>query len=239
MDIEDVPSSTRSSPRILLFDIDGTLLSANGAGKRALSLAFEDVCGRGDAVDGIDFRGMTDALVIEQALATQSGPSRSLHVNDIYAAYLRHLERELAESRTARVLPGVKSLLDALIARGGQLAIGLGTGNIEPAAYMKVNRVGLGSYFTFGGFGSDHRVRSEIIRIGATRGSLRLGCTLAKCQVVVIGDTFHDIDAALAIGARAVGVGTSGRTPQELLARGATHAFETLQDSAVLAALLD
>jgi len=81
-------------------------------------------------------------------------------------------------------------------------------------------------------------VRSEIIRIGAARGSLRLGCALADCQVVVIGDTFHDIDAALAIGARAVGVGTSGRTPQELLARGATHAFETLQDSAVLATLL-
>ncbi len=239
MGIERVPSRTRSAPRILLFDIDGTLLSANGAGRRALSLAFEDVCGRGDAVDGIDFRGMTDTLLIEQALAAQSSSGRSFNIDDIYAAYLRHLERELAKSHTARALPGVKSLLDALLAQGRQLAIGLGTGNIEQAAHMKVNRVELGGYFAFGGFGSDHRMRSEIIRIGAVRGSLRLGCALADCQVVVIGDTFHDVDAALAIGARAIGVGTSGRTPQELLSRGAAHAFETLQDPAALAALLD
>ena len=134
--------------------------------------------------------------------------------------------------------PRVVALLDALHVRGGPLAIGLGTGNIEQAAYMKLEKVGLSRYFKFGGFGSDHRVRSELLRIGAARGCQQLGCELSDCEVVVIGDTYHDVDAALAIGARPVGVGTSGKTPQELLSRGASHAFETLEDSSVLAALL-
>jgi phosphoglycolate phosphatase-like HAD superfamily hydrolase len=104
---------------------------------------------------------------------------------------------------------------------------------------MKLGKVGLSQYFNFGGFGSDHRIRSEIIRIGAARGCQQLGCKMTDCEVVVIGDTHHDIDAALAIGARAVGVGTSGKTTQELLSHGATHAFDTLEDPSVLAALLE
>ena len=229
----------QNSPRVLLFDIDGTLLTADGAGRRALTAAFRDVCGRGDAIEAIDFRGMTDALIIEQVLAAQPDSAKACNVADIYSAYVKHLERELASCDTARALPGVESLLTQLRSQGGPLAIGLGTGNIEPAAYMKLDKVGLGEYFEFGGFGSDHRVRSEIIRIGALRGSQRLGREAKDCQVVVIGDTFHDVDAALAIGARAIGVGTSGRSPLELLSRGATHAFSTLAEPSVLAALLD
>ncbi len=234
-----MPNGDLNSPRILLFDIDGTLLTANGAGRRALSSAFRDVCGRGDAVEGIDFRGMTDALVVEQVLASQPDSANRCNATDVYTAYVRHLERELAGCRAARALPGVESLLTNLHSRRGPLAIGLGTGNIERAAYMKLDKVGLGRFFEFGGFGSDHRTRSEIIRIGAVRGCQRLGCEVKDCQVVVIGDTFHDVDAALAIGARVVGVGTSGRTPKELLSRGATYAFLTLENPSVVAALLD
>ena len=234
-----MPNGDLNSPRVLLFDIDGTLLTANGAGRRALSSAFRDVCGRSDAIEGIDFRGMTDALIIERALASQPDAANPCNIKNIYTAYVNHLERELAGCRAARALPGVESLLTHLHSRRGPLAIGLGTGNIEPAAYMKLNKVGLGRFFEFGGFGSDHRARSEIIRIGAMRGCQRLGCEVKDCQVVVIGDTFHDVDAALAIGARAVGVGTSGRTPQELLSHGATHAFLTLEDPSAVAALLD
>ena len=237
MPITEIGVST--APRVLLFDIDGTLLTADGAGRRALSLAFRDVCGRSDVIEGIDFRGMTDALIIEQALSTGPSSPLAIDIQEIYSAYLNHLARELAECSSARALPGVESLLHALDSRDGPFAIGLGTGNIEEAAYMKLRKVGLTRFFKFGGFGSDHRVRSELIRIGAERGCQLLGCESADCQVVVIGDTFHDVDAALAIGARAVGVGTSGKSTQELLSRGASHAFETLEDSFVLAALLD
>ncbi len=228
-----------STPRILLFDIDGTLLTADGAGRRALAAALNDVCGRSNAVEGIDFRGMTDALIIEQALSAAAGSAQNFDLNEVYSVYLTHLEQELTGLQSARALPGVVPLLKALHLHEGRLAIGLGTGNIQAAAYMKLGKVGLSQYFNFGGFGSDHRIRSEILRTGASRGCQQLGCALSDCEVVVIGDTYLDIDAALAIGARSVGVGTSGKTPSELMSRGASHAFETLEDSSVLAALLE
>ena len=226
-----------AQPRILLFDIDGTLLTADGAGRRALSLAFHDVCGRSDAVEGIDFRGMTDTLIIEHALGGGTGLTGNCNIQDIYSAYLRHLECELARRQSARAFPGVLSLLDRLRKQRKPLAVGLGTGNIEQAAYMKLGRVGLAEYFNFGGFGSDHRNRSELLRIGAARGAKLLGFALADCTVVVIGDTYHDVDAALAIGAQCIGVGTSGKTPSELRLRGASYAFDNLEDPLVMEAL--
>jgi len=229
----------RGRPRIFLFDIDGTLLTADGAGKRALTLALDHVFGRPNAVDGIDFRGMTDTLIIEQALSRWQSSVQSTEIDEVFTIYLEHLKQELVASHSARALPGVAELLERLLALNGPVAIGLGTGNIEPAAYLKLARVGLNHYFTFGGFGSDHRVRSEIIRVGAERGSSRLGFALSDCDVIVIGDTFHDVDAALAMGARAVAVGTSGVALEALVARGASYAFATLQDSQVLSALLE
>ncbi len=239
MSTKSMTTLTNIAPKVLLFDIDGTLLTADGAGRRALALALSDVCGRNNAVDGIDFRGMTDALIIEQALSAASESAQNFDLNQVYSVYLTHLERELTRLQSARALPGVEPLLKALHSQGGRLAIGLGTGNIEAAAHMKLGKVGLSQYFNFGGFGSDHRIRSEIIRMGAARGCQQLGCSMSDCEVVVIGDTYHDIDAALAIGARSIGVGTSGKSPQDLLSRGASHAFETLEDPSVLAALLE
>jgi phosphoglycolate phosphatase-like HAD superfamily hydrolase len=226
-----------AQPRILLFDIDGTLLTADGAGRRALSLAFRDVCGRSDAVEGIDFRGMTDALIIEHALRAGPGTTGDCNIQDIYSTYLKHLKRELAKSQSVRTLPGVLSVLDGLREQRNLLAVGLGTGNIEEAAYMKLSRAGLGEYFNFGGFGSDHHTRSELLRIGAARGAKHLGFALADCTVIVIGDTYHDVDAALAIGAQCIGVGTSGKSPAELRLRGARHAFDNLEDPFVIEAL--
>ncbi len=230
--------SKPSVPKVILFDIDGTLLTAHGAGKRALTLALRYVFGRENAFDGIDFRGMTDALIIEQALARGQAAVRPSELEAVYSAYLRELERELCASHSARAMPGAAELLDWLRRQTGPIAIGLGTGNIEPAAYMKLRSVNLDAYFSFGGFGSDHRIRSEIIRVGAQRGAASLGCAFDECQVIVIGDTFHDVDAALAIGARAIGVGTSGVTADALLQHGASYAFDGLDNPLVRTALL-
>lgn len=222
----------QSQPKILLFDIDGTLLTADGAGRRALGLAFREVTGTDGAIANIDFRGMTDALIVEQALAQSSRDSSE--ATPIYERYLKHLERELGLSKGTHALPGAAELLNALAPHRQSLAIGLGTGNIEPAAYLKLNRVNLAAHFSFGGFGSDHRLRSEILRIAAIRGSLALGRDPSECDTIVIGDTFHDVDAALAIGARAVCVATSGRTIEELKAHGAHYAFENLAAPEIL-----
>jgi phosphoglycolate phosphatase len=230
--------SKPSQPIVLLFDIDGTLLTAHGAGKRAMNLALKRVFGFDNAFDGLDFRGMTDALIVELALAKWHDAVHPSQLEAVYSVYLEQLERELRESESAQATPGAGQLLDWVRQQPGPVAIGLGTGNIEPAAYMKLRRVNLGAYFAFGGFGSDHRIRSEIIKIGAERGSALLGCPRDECQIIVIGDTFHDIDAALANGATAIGVGTSGVSPEALLRRGASFAFETLESPLVRTALL-
>ena len=229
--------SIPSRPRILLFDIDGTLLSADGAGRRALSQAFRDVTGVEEALAAIDFRGMTDRLIVEQALAQLAPIAATCEPEAIYALYVKHLERELAQSQGTRALPGALELMNALDWQSEAFAIGLGTGNLEPTAHLKLNRVGMAGLFSFGGFGSDHRLRSEILRIGALRGSRRLGRDPSECDTIVIGDTFHDVDAALAIGARAVCVATSGRSVDELEARGAHYAFESLEDPRVFEVL--
>jgi len=226
----------QSQPKILLFDIDGTLLTAGGAGRRALALAFEELTGVPGVVAGVDFRGMPDGLIVEQALARLS---LSINADTIYTHYLKHLERELQAAQASRALPGAAELLTALDREGKAVAIGLGTGNIEPAAYLKLERVGLEGFFGFGGFGSDHRLRSDILRTAAKRGSQQLGRAVSECDTIVIGDSFHDVDAALEIGARAVCVGTSGIAIDQLKARGAHHVFDTLMDPGVLHVLLD
>src|ERR1039458_7193538 len=126
---KSMPNVASIPPRVLLFDIDGTLLTADGAGRRALSAALSDVCGRSNAVEGIDFRGMTDALIIERALSAAAGSTHNFDLNEVYSVYLMHLEQELTGIQSARALPGVVPLLNALRSHDGRLAIGLGTGN--------------------------------------------------------------------------------------------------------------
>src|SRR5690606_2293953 len=119
------------------------------------------------------------------------------------------------------------------------VALGLGTGNVEKGARLKLARVGLHERFRFGGFGSDHEDRPTLILRGAERGAALLGAPLSACRVVIIGDTPKDVHAAQAIGAECVGVGTGGFATHELSAAGATWAFDDLSQPGALEALLD
>jgi phosphoglycolate phosphatase-like HAD superfamily hydrolase len=128
------------------------------------------------------------------------------------------------------VLPGVPEILARLKERGG-CAVGLGTGNIRRGAEIKLARGGLHQHFAFGGFGCDHEDRAELLRIGAERGAARLGRPRAACRVVVSGDTVRDVQAALAIGAACIGVGTGGIALAELLQAGATAVCADLRSA--------
>src|SRR5262249_61591230 len=125
------------------------------------------------------------------------------------------------------VRPGMHAVLEVASAQQG-MAVGLGTGNIREGARIKLERVGIYHHFPFGGFGCDSEDRAALIRRGAERGAERLGVSLDDCRVVVIGDTPKDVDAAQALGADSVGVGTGSFTAAQLLAAGATHAFADL-----------
>lgn len=225
-------------PTVLLFDIDGTLVTTGGVGRRAVERAFERVHGRADACALIRFDGMTDRSITRLGLEAIGALANDEAIDRLLEIYLAELAAELALSTpdTYRVHVGVPEALAAATARG--MALGLGTGNVERGARLKLEHVGLNHHFDFGGFGCDHELRVELIRTGAERGARRLGLPVSSCRVVVIGDTPKDIDAARGIGAESIGVGTASFSAEQLLAHGATHAFADLSAPGALAALL-
>lgn len=227
-------------PTILLFDIDGTLISTSGAGRRAMERAFARRYGAREALP-FSLGGMTDRAIARdglRALRPEVAPEDA-EIDAFLADYLEILADEAARSSGGfRVHAGIVACLDAAAARPA-CAVGLGTGNIQPGAKIKLERVGLYQRFAFGGFGSDDIDRARLLAVGAERGAARLGAARAECRVVVIGDTPRDAAAAAAIGAECVAVATSGFALDELRAAGATAAFADLDSPAARAAVLD
>lgn len=227
-----------SRPTVLLFDIDGTLVTTGGVGRRAVERAFERHHGRPEACSQIRFDGMTDRSITRLGLEAIGVHASDEAIDALLQTYLGELASELREStpHTYRVHPGVHEAIAAAGDRG--MALGLGTGNIEQGARLKLEHVDLYRHFTFGGFGSDHELRVELIRCGAQRGAQQLGRPLEACRVLVIGDTPKDVDAARGIGAESLGVGTGSFSAEQLLAHGATYAFDDLTAAGALKALL-
>lgn len=225
-------------PLVLLFDIDGTLVDTGGAGSRSVAAAFEELHGRRDACSHFSFDGMTDRAIARKGLSAIGADASDAAIDALLSTYLRHLAREVRATEDARyrVHPGVREAVQAAHARGA--AVGLGTGNVEAGARVKLGRVGLSDAFDFGGFGDDHELRPELIRVGAERGAKRLGVSLAQARVVVIGDTPKDVAAAQAIGAECVAVATGAWRAEQLAAVGATWAWDSLAVPGALDALL-
>lgn len=223
---------------VLLFDIDGTLVSTGGAGRRAMVGAFASLHGKDDVFEGVSFAGMTDRAIARHGLRAVLGEITEAEIDRALDAYLALLEAELAKADAYRVLPGVMALLQSLHG-APDVAIGLGTGNVRRGAYAKLARGGLDHVFAFGGFGCDAEDRTELLRAGARRGAEALGVSLDRCQVVVIGDTPKDVAAAHGIGARCIGVGTGSYSASDLTGCGAHRAFATLEHADVRAALFE
>lgn len=204
--------------RIALFDIDGTLIHADGAGRRAVEAAVAEVLGHPqESVDlrRVDFAGRTDPWIVGEALVAHGAPAEESLIGEVLRRYARHLPTHLARATGFTVLPGVFALLERLN-KVNEVALGVGTGNTEDAARAKLEHGKLHSFFSFGGFGSDHVSREQVLRIGLERGLEALRATREACEVVVIGDTPHDVTAARAIGARCIAVAT-GRFDAETL----------------------
>jgi phosphoglycolate phosphatase-like HAD superfamily hydrolase len=226
-------------PTVLLFDIDGTLVTTGGVGRRALERAFEQAFGRSDAMTSFRLDGMTDRSIVRQALTAIGEPATAEAIDELLRRYLELLEEEVARADMTRyrVHPGMERAVDSARGRDGY-AVGLGTGNIREGARVKLARVGLYDRFSFGGFGCDHEHRVELIRRGAERGAERLGLPLTECRVVVIGDTPKDVTAAKGIGAECIGVGTGAFSPAQLVESGADKAFQSLAEPGALEAVL-
>lgn len=226
-------------PTVLLFDIDGTLITTGGAGRRAMERAFLVSHGRADALAAIRLDGMTDRLIARLGLEAIGASDSEAAIDALLEAYLGVLADEVArvDEGKYRLHLGMGAAIDAATDRG--CAVGLGTGNLRKGAQVKLERVGVWHRFAFGGFGDDHEDRAALIRRGAERGAESLGVPLHAARVVIIGDTPKDVAAAQAMGAQSIGVGTGGFTAEQLIAAGATFAFDHLAADGAIAALLD
>ena len=225
---------------IILFDIDGTLVTTPGCGRRALERAFAARYGASAVLRDVRLDGMTDRGIARAGLAAlgepATGAAADAAIDALLAAYVPFLEEEIAAATALRLHRGVIELLDALHAEAS-VAVGLGTGNIRAGARAKLSPLGVFERFRFGGFGCDHEDRAALLRIGAARGAARLGVALGTCRTVVVGDTPRDVAAAHAIGATAVAVASARFAVDELLAAGAEHAFEDLGSAGVRTAI--
>jgi phosphoglycolate phosphatase-like HAD superfamily hydrolase len=198
--------------RLLLFDLDGTLLYANGAGRRAVNAALLKVLGREFDSSDVEFSGKTDPQCLHDSLIA-AGLSEE-EAAPLVDEAVRHYVEALPDAMPAEMvdaLPGAHAIVEALARRAeehGDVALGLLTGNTEETAYLKLSRIGLDTAFDLGAFGSDAADRNELPAIAAKRASERHGRTFAPEDVFVIGDTPRDVACARHFGARAVAVAT-------------------------------
>jgi len=227
--------------KLVLFDIDGTLISARGAGRRAMRVAFERVFGTAGGIDRYDLRGRTDTRIVHDVMSAEGWePARvKERLDEFFEVYVGGLTTEIGDGRHVITLPGVASVIERL-ERSGAAVLGLVTGNIEEGARVKLLPTGLWPRFQVGAFGSDHMDRRRLPSLAARRAHALLGTAFSPRDVIVIGDTPHDIDCARAFGAVAVAVATGQHSRDELLADNPDLLFDDLSDvENVLAALLD
>ena len=205
--------------RLFLFDVDGTLISAGGAGRVALGRALQEVYGTVGAIDRYDFRGKTDPRIVLDLLGAEGWAEADVRarLTACFAAYLRELETLIADGRQVRVMPGVGELVVALGTRADAV-VGLLTGNIEPGARLKLRSTGLWPHFRVGAFGSDDHDRRRLPAVARERARALMGQDLPFDRVTIIGDTPLDVDCARGCGAVAVAVATGQYRHGELAA---------------------
>jgi phosphoglycolate phosphatase-like HAD superfamily hydrolase len=218
-----------STHRILLFDIDGTLVTTGGAGAVAWRRAFEELHGIPADIGKFTDAGMTDpdvgAKTFEAVLGRKASPEE---LALIVQRRLEHLPEAVAESKGYKVLPGVPERLKQL-SRAGHL-LGIITGNGDGAAFIKLARGDLMRWFTFGAYASAGVDRAGIVRRAVERGEAMLGADVPNEQIYVIGDTPLDIQAAHAVGCTAIAVATGHYDVDALREAGADHVLETLEE---------
>jgi phosphoglycolate phosphatase len=215
--------------KAVLFDIDGTLLVTGGAGAVAWQRAFEELYDVEADIDEHTQAGMTDPEIAEIVFREVVGRDGSEEERaQAIARYLSHLEDAVNESAGYRVMAGIEELLPRLAERG--MLLGIVTGNIEAAAQIKLSRGNLSRFFSFGGYGSDSRDRTELTRRALERGGAVSGGPVDPAAAIAVGDTPRDVTAGHGAEIRVAGVATGAYDVEQLREAGADWALETVED---------
>ena len=222
--------------KLVLFDIDGTLLLSDGAGRRAIMRALHEVYGATGPND-YHFDGKTDPQIVRElmTLAGLMDDHIDAHMTKLFQRYVECLNEEL-RSPTHRpyALPGVPALLDALEDET-DVTLGLLTGNLRQGAEAKLAAVGLDAHrFRVGAYGSDHERRPELPAVALARAKTELGVEFHGSHVVVIGDTPADLTCGNGVGARAIGVATGRFSVADLSEHEPSAVFKDLTDTAAV-----
>jgi len=208
--------------RAILFDIDNTLLNTGGAGGSAMSGAFQELFGIEDGFGKVEFSGRTDLFIVSEGLR-QHGIEGDVaqHLDEFVGRYYALLPAAL-EERDGSLMPGFPELLEAL---NGEAKLGLVTGNFRKSANLKLDHYGIARFFEGGGFGEVSVDRADVVKAAIEN----VADGRAPEDVFVIGDTPHDITAALANGVKAVGVATGNYASEQLKESGADMVFENFE----------
>lgn len=204
--------------RLVLFDIDGTLIRTKGVGVEAFFRAMASEFGVVDGFKSMRFGGRTDSSLVRELFGCCGLNHCPEHVERFFDSYVFWLDHLLNESRSGAICPGVLRMLDELEGLTDPPKVGLLTGNIRLGAEIKLRHFGLWDRFELGGFGDDHEDRNQIAVIARERGGVAIGRPLAGPEIVVVGDTAHDVACGRAIEARVLAVATGGATAAELQA---------------------
>jgi phosphoglycolate phosphatase len=217
---------------LLLFDIDSTLLHADDASRQAINRTFAELFNLKDLHQDVPFSGRTDLGIFKDiAVALLGRPLHPGELRRVCERYLENLPAEL-ERRAFHLMPGVGELLPNL-ASLENVILGLETGNLEPAAYMKLRRGVIESYFSLGGFGSDSEDRAEFIRKGIERARNLDHVFIPDENIYVIGDSPYDIAAGRAAGVKTIAVATGSADREKLMAQSPAYFFPDLSDNQV------
>ena len=229
--------TTDSSPLLVLFDIDGTLILSGRAGVRGMNAAFRRLYGAENVLDSVPIAGRTDRAIVGDGLSAIGRAPTDGEIMRLRDAYLEDLPRELPRpaGEPSCVLPGVEALLDALAHRPG-VHVGLLTGNFERGAELKLAHFHLWHRFSFGAFGDLHLDRRALLPVAIERACAAGLPACTPDRVVIIGDTPLDVDCARTHGARALAVATGHYDTAALEATGADLVVPELIDTARLVA---
>ena len=226
--------------KLVLFDIDGTLVLTGGAGLRAMNRAIEDALGHADGLDGIPVAGRTDWAILADAVRRVGRTLDGALLADLERRYVENLANEIQHPGRGRkgVMPGIPEILQELDRREDVVA-GLLTGNFEAGARVKLGYFDLWRHFRFGAFGGDAADRNALVPFAVERARTSGLPEIGDSDVLVVGDTPHDVLCAHAAGAVAIAVATGSSSVEELRATGAEHVFDDLSDTRAFLRLLD